>query len=151
MLPTLAASFDKVFGIDLYTSEAKKVVDYYKLGNVEIIQANILRLPFRDDYFEVIFAASIFEHLLNLQEALIEIKRVLASKGLLIFCSPTESWLYHLGRKILGYKKPQDHYHSADRIVKEIRSVFNIDIIKCCPIPVLSTFAIYKLVRAQKM
>ncbi len=45
-------------------------------------------LPFENDSFDVIFSSEVFEHVFNLQELLVEIKRVLKPGGKLIFTCP---------------------------------------------------------------
>lgn len=45
-------------------------------------------LPFENDSFDVIFSSEVFEHVFNLHELLLEIKRVLKPGGKLIFTCP---------------------------------------------------------------
>jgi ubiquinone/menaquinone biosynthesis C-methylase UbiE len=64
--------------------EAKKVVDSLNIQNVELRQADIYHLPFKDDTFDHIVVCFVLEHLKNPQQALLELKRVLKKNGSLI-------------------------------------------------------------------
>ena len=59
------------------------------LKEIDPIQGNILQLPFKDNLFDVIFARAILHHVPdNLEQAFIEIKRVLKNKGLILIEEP---------------------------------------------------------------
>ncbi|MES2649954.1 MAG: methyltransferase domain-containing protein [Bacteroidota bacterium] len=45
-------------------------------------------LPFENNFFDVIFSSEVFEHVFNLHELLVELKRVLRPGGKLIFTCP---------------------------------------------------------------
>jgi len=117
-LPTLSRAYKRVYGLDLDVNAAKKVVDFFGLQNVELRQENVLGNDFDDGFFDIIFAASVLEHFKDLKPVFDDISRMLKEGGLLVFSSPTESWLYELGRKIFGYRKPSDHFHSVFEIAE---------------------------------
>ena len=54
------------------------------LANVILIIANLKNLPFPNDLFDLIYTQSALEHVVNYQEALIELRRVLKKGGRLI-------------------------------------------------------------------
>lgn len=77
-------------GIDIDNEElrrAQKTGIYKKL-----IQADITAAPFLDNSFNTIFANGVFEHIPELQKALVEIARILKKNGLLITTSPTDNY-----------------------------------------------------------
>jgi len=59
------------------------------LPGINPIQGNMLQLPFKDDLFDVIFARAVLHHVPdNLEQAIVEIKRVLKNEGLLLIEEP---------------------------------------------------------------
>ena len=61
--------------------QAKLMIDKNNIKNVEVFQADIFDLPFKDEYFDHIFLCFVLEHLPNHIEALEHLKRVLKSGG----------------------------------------------------------------------
>ena len=58
-------------------------------GGVEnVLAANIERLPFRNNEFDVVIAGEILEHVQNLDKAIFECRRVLNRKGRFLFTTP---------------------------------------------------------------
>ena len=62
--------FDEYVGLDLYspTNSNENLADFYYDGIV---------LPFEDGHFDSFFSSEVFEHVFNLENILIEIRRVL--------------------------------------------------------------------------
>lgn len=118
-LPSLSGNYESVYGIDLDIAIAEKIKELYQLTNVKLFEENIINNNFEDNYFDIIFAASVLEHFKDLDMLFVELKRILKKNGRLIFSSPTETKLYELCRKMFGVVKPADHYHS----VFEIRDI----------------------------
>lgn len=56
--------------------------------NVEIVDLNKGRLPFSNNYFDVVFSKSVIEHVTDLEHYMDEMKRVLKKGGLLILMTP---------------------------------------------------------------
>lgn len=69
-----------------------------QIQNCRFKTADIRKLPFDDNYFDIVFALDILEHVQDIQDAIQEIKRVLKPGGVLILSGPTESLFYHLCR-----------------------------------------------------
>jgi SAM-dependent methyltransferase len=88
---------------------------------VSILLSDAMHLPFRDRSFPFILAFSALEHFRDLDALTREIHRIMAPGGYFLFLCPTESLFYRLGRKVLGYRKPEDHYHSADEVQARLR------------------------------
>ena len=92
----------KVFGCDISThslSFARK-----NPGGAKFYFGNIYHLPFKSNFFDVVFCIDVFEHLEDIPKALAEIKRVMKPGGLVHFALPyegsffnLEGWLTHLG------------------------------------------------------
>lgn len=126
-LPTLSAYFKKVVLMDLETKEAEGIVQEYHLQNVEILKGDVLLNSLPKDSFDIVVAADVLEHFINVQEPIEEIKRLLKPKGLFFVSAPTENFLYRLGRMALGFRKPADHFQDAEKIEETLaRKSFEI-------------------------
>jgi ubiquinone/menaquinone biosynthesis C-methylase UbiE len=145
----LSEHFKEVFSIDGDTRSLNFIKDKYKLQNVSIIQNSNESLPFKDNFFDVIFAADVLEHFKDSTNILKEFRRVLKENGSLIVSGPTENSIYKLSRKIL-YRRKQDsdHYANINDIIEKTSKHFKIEKIKILPNPLIQGFKIY---RAKKI
>ena len=147
MLPTLSGIFDNVVGIDLHTTAASRMKHEYGLSNVFLVTADGMKLPFKDDSFNTVLATSTLEHFKDLDEAVAEIARITKRDGFLLFLSPTENVFYRFGRWLFGYKKPEDHYHSAKEIEVILGKFFTMEVEKYFPVDFLPSISMYRLGR----
>ena len=60
---------------------ASQTIDFHGIKNVEFLQADVLKLPFEDDYFDHVFVCFLLEHLTEPEIILKELRRVLKSGG----------------------------------------------------------------------
>ena len=80
----LKLGFD-VYGIDLISSIAKKA----KKKGIKVSVGDISGyFPFRDDYFDIVFAGEIIEHLFDTKKFLSETCRVLKKGGIFLVTTP---------------------------------------------------------------
>lgn len=114
-LPTLATMFNRVVGVDLEVTEAKRLIKDYGLSNVELIQGDINQFNFQE-YFDAIFAADVLEHFSDLKLPVGKIHSWLKKNGLLFTSLPTENAFTRLTRTVGGYQKPRDHYHTGQEV-----------------------------------
>jgi SAM-dependent methyltransferase len=73
---------EQYIGVDIRNKahlHDKEPVDIYYDGN---------KLPFRDEQFDSVFSSEVFEHVFNLDEILLEIKRVVKKNGTVLFTVP---------------------------------------------------------------
>ena len=122
MAPTLATRFLQTTLIDLNTDEAKKVLNYYCIQNIEIITGDINSIDMKGKTFRNIVAADVLEHFQDLSVPVKVLHQCLGDGGLLFTSLPTENWLYVLLRKIFRQKKPIDHYHSGYEVEQYLKS-----------------------------
>jgi len=140
MLPTLAEHFSSVIGYDYHTEAAKNLKLEFALDNVEIRRARYDHLvPLFDNSFDVVWASSTLEHIKNLDPAVFQLYRVLKPGGQLLCLSPSEDWLYQLGRKLCNLQKPADHYHTGKEIHEALQQYFTCEVKKTWP-PLLGTY-----------
>lgn len=64
--------------------EAEGMISSLGITNVELQQADIYQLPFKDETFDCVIICFVLEHLLNPIQALMETKRVLKKGGTMI-------------------------------------------------------------------
>jgi ubiquinone/menaquinone biosynthesis C-methylase UbiE len=104
--------------------EAKRKATLARLGNVQLVRADCLLLPFRSKSSNIIFCASVLEHLPQALPALREMERILVSDGKLVVGVPTENRVYRILRKIVGLPIPRDHYHQGTQLEELILNKF---------------------------
>lgn len=147
LMPTLAENFAEVYSLDLDTSSLEYVKKLCQLKNVNVIKGkqNDDRLPFPDNFFDIIFAADVLEHFKDSSKIQEEFKRVLKKGGDLIISGPTENFLYRLARKyVYKQKKPKDHYTDVYDVMKKTSRVLKIGKRKIIPCIFIPGFKIYK-------
>lgn len=113
----LSHLFDSVDIIDLDTSDAENVIEYYRLPNINVMCEDICNFNTKVSY-DVIIAADVLEHFADLQIPLQFIKKHIKNNGLLITSLPTENFIYALGRIIINKTKPLDHYHGSNEVLR---------------------------------
>jgi len=117
----LSHLFDSVDIIDLDTSDAENVIEYYKLHNINVMCEDISNIDAKVTY-DAIIAADVLEHFIDLHIPLQFIKKRLKNDGLLFVSLPTENFIYDLGRIIIRKTKPLDHYHSSKKVLQFLKS-----------------------------
>ena len=88
------------------------------LKPITLLEGDILTYDFQGKTFDVIFATSVLEHILPLEQIAARIIPILKPGGRFVVLSPNEHMGYELLRKIFGYTKPIDHYHHATVITQ---------------------------------
>jgi len=105
---------------DLSTSYLKKAARLIKSQGFSAIpiSADAAQLPFKDGVFDVVVALEVIEHVVNPEQVLAEIVRVLGPKGVLIVSypqalSPMEvaSQAYHRLRRLSGAAISTERFH----------------------------------------
>jgi ubiquinone/menaquinone biosynthesis C-methylase UbiE len=102
-------------GIDIGKSlrEAKRKAKVENIQNVQFVKADCTLLPFRSGSLQLVFCASVLEHLVDVPSALLEIERILELDGRLVIGVPTENRVYQISRAMVGLRKPTDHFHQG--------------------------------------
>jgi ubiquinone/menaquinone biosynthesis C-methylase UbiE len=151
LFPTWEAYGQMTVGIDLHVTAANRVCRHYQLKKVFLTKAGGALLPFRNESYDLVFAASVLEHFSDLKPPLEEVRRVLRNGGQMLFLCPNENHFYDWGRRIAGYEKPPDHYHTANEVISQVGDFFSLLEVVPYPGRVPSALAVYKLGRALKM
>lgn len=79
-----------VNSIDISSEAVEWLKDYTaskSMNNITVLKADINKLPFENDYFDVVICSSVLHHqcLKQIQNSISEIQRVLKQKGCLLF------------------------------------------------------------------
>lgn len=135
-------NIDEIFGVDL----SPKMVEASRLNNSKIssniFTADISKLPFPDNYFDLITAIHVFHHLSDISGAIIELKRV-CKRGGVIFITTSDyqlnkglNRLHYETQAELGFPKfmqdKKQHLHfNHKNALRDLKDFFeNIEIFR---------------------
>ena len=79
-----------VYSLDVGESEMREISFLLRSGNADVglTRASLLSLPYVDSFFDSIMCVSVLEHVSEVEQALLEMKRVLKKDGRLIIVVP---------------------------------------------------------------
>lgn len=78
----------KIYGIEINKEYIEKAKEVCRDKRVSIQQGNVYKLPYKDKSIDCIIFSEVLEHLVNEKKALLELKRVLKPKGVIILTVP---------------------------------------------------------------
>jgi len=118
-LPTLSAETEKVYAVDLFPQYAQALAR--RLVFDATFAKDMSQIP--DGSLDLIIAVEVMEHLNDPEGYTHRFAEKLKPDGRLIMSGPTESWLYKLGRFLVGYNKYHDYHeynvYQLRRIIAE--------------------------------
>lgn len=112
----LSKKYKKVYGVDISEDAIKYAKENWSQSNIEFKVGSALEIPFTDNYFDVVAAFEVFEHLDDWRKFLEEIKRVLKPGGMVYISTPNKD-LYSPGTK-----KPINPHHVFEMTIPEFKS-----------------------------
>lgn len=114
-LPSLSKLFRQVQAIDIEATEAQCILDVCQLRNVALINADIYKLDegTKVEPADAIVAADVLEHFRDLEVPARRLREWLKDDGCLFTSGPSENIFTRGCRKIAGWQKPWDHYHTG--------------------------------------
>jgi len=127
-----------IFGVEL-SDEAIKFAKRILYGS-NLIKANALNLPFKDDSFDVVYSAGLIEHFKDISTVVKEMIRCVGNGGYLILTVPGYSlfYLYKIIAKIFGFwKLGYERNFTKKSLKKEIENIGIDNIIEIDGIGVL--------------
>ncbi len=98
----------EAYGTDIYfafINKAKQIVKESNFKNIHFEQAQVEKLPFKNNFFNKIICAEVLEHVIDKNLALHELIRVLANNGVLIITVPNMNSDGTLWRRFLRILK----------------------------------------------
>jgi 2-polyprenyl-3-methyl-5-hydroxy-6-metoxy-1,4-benzoquinol methylase len=149
LAPTLARLYREVVCVDLRTEMAEEIARERGLTNVVARPGDLASLALPDASVDTVIAADVLEHIVDLAPLVAELRRLLVPGGELLVSAPSENRFYEAGRRVFGYTKPDDHYHSAAWIEETVGSLLRLDRRRYFPVG-LRPFAVFSLCRFVK-
>ena len=131
-------AIEEHLGKEIYA--ARKGARTNNLQSVHFVRADCRFMPLRSASSQLVFCASVLEHLPDVLPAVLEIARILDSSGKLVVGAPTENALYGMGRRLVGLRKPVDHFHQGVRLEAVIDRKFTRSLSRKLPFSFLPTF-----------
>jgi ubiquinone/menaquinone biosynthesis C-methylase UbiE len=119
----LAQSAAEVTGVDVAADAVEYATANYPIAGLQFLKASCTAVPFPDEYFDLVVAFEVIEHLTDYRAFLDECARVLTREGLLIVSSPNKRY-YAETRAATGPNPFHEHEFEADEFVRELQRVF---------------------------
>ncbi len=113
--------FGEVYGIDI-SEEALKICKKNGFKNVKLGDAHNLDC-FGDNFFDLVIAVELFEHLEDDLKALAEVRRVLKKDGLLIGTTPAHKFLWSIDDELAHHKRR----YSKRELRSKLSSFFKLE------------------------
>jgi|Deesub1362B_J571_1020462.scaffolds.fasta_scaffold00891_7 ubiquinone/menaquinone biosynthesis C-methylase UbiE len=85
----------KVYGVDIDENALKIAKTYYVHPNVEYIKGDVLKLPFPNNFFDIVVSFETIEHISDTEKYITEIKRVLKPRSIFICSTPNIKYTKH--------------------------------------------------------
>jgi SAM-dependent methyltransferase len=134
LLPELSRRSARLAAIDIHPEREAVAASMRRLGvGVELQAASLYELPFETGTFDALVCLSVLEHLEELDEALDELRRVLAPGKIAVLGFPVRNPITDAFFRLLGYSPrklhPASHVdilravgrHLGFRLVREVR------------------------------
>lgn len=139
-----------LYGSDLNIEPASKTLAAHDRLEVQLIPVKDLEHMIDENTFDAILSLEVLEHVDDLRQTILLIKRKLKKDGQLIISGPTENRFYAVLRKIAGFT---GEYHHRDiyQIVAEIEELgFICTNKRIIPLPKpFDVFVIYKYIQSD--
>ena len=84
----LATRAKSVTGVDISETAISHAQNKYQRENLKFTSSNVIKLPFKDNSYDVVVSFETLEHLIEHDELVQEFRRVLKSDGRLIISTP---------------------------------------------------------------
>lgn len=123
----------KLYGVDI--SESVHVAHHHwgERGNFTALRADILKLPFPDNYFDVIWSDGVLHHTPDTRKALEACVRILKDEGLILFYvytkkAPVREFVDDLIRGALSHLSPRDAYGALKPLTALARDLSRLSV-----------------------
>ncbi|MEO0216720.1 MAG: class I SAM-dependent methyltransferase [candidate division WOR-3 bacterium] len=107
-LSTMKNSSDTLYvGIDI-SVKALRLAKTHLKPSINVLVANGERLPFQDEYFDLVYSLGTIEHFKDPEQGLSEIVRVTKKTGQILLVVPNSYWLLNKVKIYMGTEQPQE-------------------------------------------
>jgi predicted TPR repeat methyltransferase len=149
LVASLSRLYKEVVCVDLRTEIVDELIRSEGLDNVTARAGELAALGLPAGHFDTIIAADVLEHIRELDTLIAEFDRLLTPGGELLVSVPSENRFYELGRRVFGYVKPDDHYHTSAFIERALSGRLRLARRRRYPLDV-SWLAVFSLLRYVK-
>lgn len=129
-------SKQRTFAFDLSFNAIKQIP---KTIGMNLLVADLVHMPFPDDYFTTVICSEVLEHVEDIRLAIHEIYRVIRKNGVLVVSSP--NWLSWFGlarwvgekllnRPIHSSGQPYDDWKTVWKYRKELHPEFEVEFVR---------------------
>jgi ubiquinone/menaquinone biosynthesis C-methylase UbiE len=97
---------NKVIGIEIadnFLKMSNKKINRLKIKNIKFIKGDVRKMPFKDNYFDLIFSGGVIEHFNETFESLKEHIRILKKNGHILIGVPCKQGLHYPLKKIMQF------------------------------------------------
>jgi ubiquinone/menaquinone biosynthesis C-methylase UbiE len=154
-LPALSAVASGLYGLDIHqkNKEVEKVLLKHKI-KANLMSGSAVKIPFDNNYFDLIISISAVEFINELDEACKEIKRVMKKDGVFIVITPGHSSILDLGLKIITKQSARLDYENRRKyIISTLLKYFKVEKKITFPghsVPSLNLYYALKLIKPEK-
>ena len=121
-LPELARRSRRLTGIDVHEESARVHKMLTQLGiEAELHEASLFEMPFADGEFDALVCLSVLEHVVELEAALSEFRRVLRPGGVAVHGFPVRNPITDTFFRAVGYNPREIHPSSHGDILEAAR------------------------------
>lgn len=119
--------YKQIRGLDL-TCDVNVVREVFAARNVhpDLRNGDVMHMPYEENQFDTVLLISILEHLKpqELEQAFIEIKRVLKPGGQVVYGVPVERPFMVFVFRLLGYNIREHHFSTEIEVAQAAEKVF---------------------------
>ena len=112
----------KVFSVDLSLNSIRKTkrISSVTKAKSKIKRCDLTSLPFENNFFEVAFSFEVFEHIPDLDKALVELMRVIRPGGKLIVSIPNKYGAFSIMNDFIAESILKKHKHDSEIETKHV-------------------------------
>lgn len=107
----------KVYGFDLSAKAIDYCVKHYQKNNIHFAQGDLAQLDFADNFFDVIVAFEVIEHVKDCSKVIAEFFRLLKKDGRLILSTPNKKFYSP------DTKKPFYPFHEREFYLDDFKNI----------------------------
>jgi len=147
--PELLKICASIAGIDPHEKQNEVLVELEKAGiTADLRSGSVSDMPFDDNSFDVVVAVSALEYVDDINDACMEIIRVLRPGGSVALVTPGKSPILDAGLKLLGDEDADSNYGDRrENLIAALDSHFVRQESKNWPWPGLPWFTVYRALR----
>ena len=128
LLPSLSKLARAVTALDIHsrTKVVQKLLDFYKVNNVNLTVGSVFKMPFKDHAFDGCVIVSTLEDIEDSEKAIKEIKRVLKKRAKLFVSFPVKNKFSDILFQLLGENADKIHPSNHNSILISLQNYFTI-------------------------